>query len=343
MSASTKRLYTELLNTLETGKTAAVLSSYAKDGTILKRVAVKGKDAELDSLLSGPDAVTDGPVTHSYQPDGSLLVAETYLPRPRLVILGGGHIALALTQMAKVCEFYTLVFDDRPMFANEERFPAADEVICDDFSRLFERVGIRTSDYVVIVTRGHKHDQECLEGVLKGETPAYTGMIGSRRRVAIVMKQLADAGCPKERLDAVYSPIGLRIGAVTPQEISVSILSEIIRVKRVDLTDTESYSCDLETAAALAEHGDTADALLTVLKTQGSVPRETGAKMSMTYEGSIIGTIGGGCAESGVMHDARTLIREGGWRTTTIDMTDSAEEDGMVCGGQMTVLIERSL
>jgi len=244
--------------------------------------------------------------------------------------------------MAKACEFYTLVFDDRPMFANEERFPAADEVICDDFSRLMERIGIRASDYVVIVTRGHKHDQECLEGVLKGDAPVYTGMIGSRRRVAIVMKQLADAGYTKERLDAIYSPIGLRIGAVTPQEISVSILSEIIRVKRVDLADTESYSCDLETAASLAEHGDTADALLTVLKTQGSVPRETGAKMSMTYEGSIIGTIGGGCAESGVMHDARTLIREGGWRATTVDMTDSAEEDGMVCGGQMTVLIERA-
>jgi len=167
-------------------------------------------------------------------------------------------------------------------------------------------------------------------------------MIGSRRRIAIVMKQLADAGYPKERLDAVFSPIGLRIGAVTPAEISVSILSEIIRVKRVDRTAAEGVSCDLETAARLAEQGEAADALITILETQGSVPRETGAKMSMSYEGSIIGTIGGGCAESGVMQDARTLIRDGGWRTMTVDMTDTAEEDGMVCGGQMTVLLERS-
>jgi len=342
MPESTQKLYTELISALAGGKSAAVLSKYGADGSVAKRVAVFGEDAELDALMSEAGALSFGPVTHLKKPDGSLLVAERYLPRSHLIILGGGHIALALTQMAKACEFDTLVFDDRPMFANAARFPAADEVICDDFSRLFERVGISESDYVVIVTRGHKHDQECLEGVLKGVTPAYTGMIGSRRRVAIVMKQLAEAGYPKERLDAVFSPIGLRIGAVTPAEISVSILSEIIRVKRVDRAETESFSCDLETAVLLAERGETADALITILETHGSVPRETGAKMSMTYEGSIIGTIGGGCAEAGIMQDARTLIREGGWRLLTVDMTDSAEEDGMVCGGHMTVLVEKT-
>jgi len=342
MSQETKRLYQELMNVLAGGAGAAVLSAYDPDGSVSKRVAVTGGDAELESLINDAGAVTDGPVTHLERTDGSLLVAERYLPRSRMIILGGGHIALALTQMAKACEFYTLVFDDRPMFANKDRFPDADDVICDDFSRLFERIGIRETDYVVIVTRGHKHDTECLEGILKGKTPAYTGMIGSRRRVAIVMRQLAEAGYPKERLDAVFSPIGLRIGAVTPAEISVSILSEIIHVKRIGRAEKESFSCDLEIAASLAEKGDTSDALLTILETHGSVPRETGAKMSMTYEGSIMGTIGGGCAESGVMQDARTLIREGGWRTVTVDMTDSAEEDGMVCGGSMRVLLERS-
>jgi len=342
MSQETKRLYEELIDTLAGGKSAAVLSAYTTDGSVTKRVAIAGEDAELESLINDAGSVTDGPVVHNQKPGGTLLVAERYLPRSRLIILGGGHIALALTRMAKACEFSTLVFDDRPMFANKDRFPDADEVICDDFSRLFERIGINETDYVVIVTRGHKHDTECLEGVLKGKTPAYTGMIGSRRRVAIVMRQLAEAGYPKERLEAVYSPIGLRIGAVTPAEISVSILSEIIRVKRVDRAEKDSFSCDLETAASLAITGDTADALLTILETHGPVPRETGAKMSMTYEGNIVGTIGGGCAESGVMQDARTLIREGGWRTLTVDMTDTAEEDGMVCGGHMTVLVERS-
>ena len=312
------------------------------------------------------EAIHDGPVSHFYDADGTLTVIERYLPRPRLIILGGGHIALALTEMAKACEFYTLVFDDRPMFANKERFPAADEVICDDFKNLFERVKIAATDYVVIVTRGHKHDQECLEGVLKGEKPMYIGMIGSRRRVAIIMKQLAEAGYPKERLDEIYSPIGLRIGAVTPAEISVSILAEVIQVRRLGGAEALGWiassgkgrpprndggskashegklTCDLETAGKLAERGEAADALITILETHGSVPRETGAKMSMSYDGSIIGTIGGGCAESGLMQEARAIIREGGWRLVTVDMTDTAEQDGMVCGGQMTVLIEQA-
>ena len=216
------------------------------------------------------------------------------------------------------------------------------EVICDEFSNLFARLNICRSDYVVIVTRGHKHDQECLEGVLRGEAPAYTGMIGSMRRTSIVMKQLQNAGYPKERLDHIYSPIGLRIGAVTPAEIAVSILAEIIEVKRKIRFEKDGPGCDTETISRLAEIGETSDALITILKTEGPVPRETGAKMSMSYEGSIIGTIGGGCAESGVMQSARIMIREGGWRTMTVDMTDTAEEDGMVCGGCMTVLIERS-
>ncbi|MDR3363632.1 MAG: XdhC family protein [Clostridiales Family XIII bacterium] len=344
MSAATKELYAKLMGILADGRKAAVLSVYAPDGAVTKRVLPQDDPAyaETLALADAEGAVTDGPVTHLREKDGVLTAVEHYLPRPRLIILGGGHIALALTQMAKACDFYTLVFDDRPMFANAARFPAADFVICDDFSRLFERVDIREGDYVVIVTRGHKHDKECLKGVLKGRPPAYTGMIGSRRRVAIVMRQLAEEGHPESRLAGVRSPIGLRIGAVTPAEISVSILAEIIQAKRAERAEADGNGSDLETAARLAKDGESADALITILETHGSVPRETGAKMSMSYEGAIIGTIGGGCAESGIMQDARALIREGGWRTATIDMTDTAEEDGMVCGGQMTVLIEKT-
>lgn len=337
MSEQTKELYKELIATLATGQKAAVVTVCLPDGSVSKRI-----ETCSNLFPFGKNVVSDGPVSHFYSDDGSLTMVETYLARPRMIILGGGHIALALSEMARLCDFYTIVFDDRPMFANRTRFPQADEVICDDFSNLFERLRIRKSDYVVIVTRGHKHDQECLEGVLKGDAPAYTGMIGSKRRVAIVMKQLNEAGYSKEHLGEVYSPIGLRIGAVTPAEISVSIMAEIIEVKRVKRDDKDNLTCDIETASRLAEEGELSDAIFTILETHGPVPRETGAKMSMTYEGQVIGTIGGGCAESGIMQDARMIIREGGWRTVTIDMTDSAEEDGMVCGGQMTVLIERS-
>ena len=338
MSEKTKELYKDLIKTLADGHEASVVTTCHPDGTVEKQIKIGDETPKCTESV-----VKDGPVAHFYSEDGSLTVVETYMPRPRMIILGGGHIALALTQMAKACDFYVVVFDDRPMFANDARFPFADEVVCDDFANLFTRLNIRKNDYVVIVTRGHKHDQECLEGVLKGDAPAYTGMIGSRRRIAIVMKQLEAAGYSKERLEDVYSPIGIRIGAVTPAEISISILAEIIEIKRVKYANVGSVTSDIETASSLAEAVESSDALITILETHGSVPRETGAKMSMTYEGTIIGTIGGGCAESGIMQDARTVIREGGWKTVNVDMTDTAEEDGMVCGGHMTVLIEKSL
>ncbi|MDR2162506.1 MAG: XdhC family protein, partial [Clostridiales Family XIII bacterium] len=310
---------------------------------------------ELAAMLESPGARADGQVTYIEGDDAgcSLLTVEKYMPKPRMIILGGGHIALALTKMAKLIDFSITVFDDRPAFANQARFPEADEVICDDFSRVMERVKVRASDYVVIVTRGHKHDTECLEGVLNGIRPTYTGMIGSRRRVAIVMKQLAESGYPQELIDSVHSPIGLKIAAVTPAEISISILAEIIQVKRAGEDNSAvraaavhgsevSLTCDTEIAGWLARSGDEADALLTIVHTKGPVPRETGAKMAISYEGRTAGTIGGGCAESDIMQDARTVIREGGWMIRTVDMTDSAEDDGMVCGGTMTVIIERA-
>jgi xanthine dehydrogenase accessory factor len=381
----TKGLYSRLAEELAAGRAAAVVSKYCRAagdgsaagpaeqgspnsaaglgnlrGDAVEKFLYSEGDAEawagLAAILAHPGARRDGPVTYMTGDAASrcaLLTVENYLPKPRVVILGGGHIALALTKMAKLTDFSVTVFDDRPAFANPGRFPEADEVICDDFSRAMERVKVQASDYVVIVTRGHKHDTECLEGVLSGVRPAYTGMIGSRRRVYIVLRQLKEAGYPQELIDGVHTPIGLRIGAVTPAEISVSILAQIIQVKRSREDNSEALAaaphgsevnlaCDAEIAEWLARHGDEADALITILDTKGSVPREAGAKMAISYEGRTAGTIGGGCAESDVMRDARTIIREGGWMTRSIDMTDSAEDDGMVCGGTMAVLIEKA-
>ncbi|MDR1029077.1 MAG: XdhC family protein [Clostridiales Family XIII bacterium] len=338
-----KEIYKDLLDRLRNGYRAAMHTEYSADG-IVKTVC--GEDdpeawERLRRLTEDGAFIADGPVSHR-ENEAGLTVVEYYMPKPRMLILGGGHIALALTKMAKLTDFHVVVFDDRPMYANPGRFPDADEVICDDFSRVFDRLRVRETDYVVIVTRGHRHDTECLEGVLKGVAPAYTGMIGSRRRIAIVLRQLEESGYAKEAIDRVHTPIGLRIGAVTPAEISVSILSEIISVKRLEHGMTESRACDVEIVEWLAAHGDEADALITILSTHASVPRETGAKMAMTYEGRTVNTIGGGCAESDVMNQARTVIREGGYKIVTVDMRDTAEEDGMVCGGSMRVILERT-
>jgi xanthine dehydrogenase accessory factor len=202
---------------------------------------------------------------------------------------------------------------------------------------------------VVIVTRGHRHDTLCLRGVLRGPLPHYIGMIGSRRRVAIVRKQLVDEGFPPADIAKLYSPIGLRIGAVTPQEISISILAEIVRHRRKGPAWASEAAgeapqaagvSDIELVTWLADEKNDADALITVVGTRGSTPREAGAKMAVSYEGASVGTIGGGCAEAGIVQDARSVIRNGGYSLKTVDLTDSAEEDGMVCGGSMTILIE---
>jgi xanthine dehydrogenase accessory factor len=340
---STANLYRELIETLEAGSSAAIVSTYSADGDIGKRI-VKAAVAEdwkaLAELSAHPQAKTSGPVTTIVTADDSLTLVEYYVTKSRFIILGAGHIALALVPMAKMAGLEVFVYDDRPSFANRERFPEADGVICDDFSQLFRRVQFRESDYVVIVTRGHRHDQDCLAGILADVEPAYTGMIGSRRRVAIVRDQLRQAGFDVERISRVHAPIGLKIGAVTPAEIAISIMAEVISIKRLERGEGELASCDVDVAEALAARGDDFDALITIGDSTGSVPIETGAKLAMTYAGEIVGTIGGGCSEADAMQVARDVINAGGWRRHTIDMSADAEEDGMVCGGTMNVVIE---
>ncbi|MCL1880479.1 MAG: XdhC family protein [Actinomycetia bacterium] len=339
-------LYCQLIQSLEQGARAAVVSQYYPDHhqKVEKHLVTSADTAawsELQSQLAAAASQTQGSVTYLMNADGSQTVIERYSARPRMVILGGGHIALALVRMARLLDFEILVYDDRPSFANSARFPEADEVICDSFQKLFERVSLRANDYVVVVTRGHKHDQDSLAGVLRGVEPAYTGMIGSRRRVAIVLDQLRADGFDAARIGRIHSPIGLRIGAVTPAEIAVSIIAEVISVRRSVTDGGNLASSDLEAVQALAASPHSFGAIITVVQTNGSVPIECGAKLACGLTGEMAGTIGGGCSEAGAISEARDVLRKGGWKTYTVDMTDSAEEDGMVCGGEMLVMIEK--
>jgi xanthine dehydrogenase accessory factor len=334
-------IYKRLLAALRAGERAALVSRF-EPGRIEKRLVREGETDEWASL-----AETGGPL--SFAQDGDAIsLTEFYSPRPRLLILGCGHIARALSAMAAMIDFDVVVFDDRPIFADRAHFPQAREVICDSFANAMKRLNIRGNDYAVIVTRGHQHDTLCLQGILRGTLPCYIGMIGSRRRVAIVRKQLEEEGFPPEDIAKVYSPIGLRIGAVTPQEISISILAEIVQHKRMGPSWATARGgawqgarvSDVDLAEWLADGENSADALVTVVRTRGSTPREAGAKMAVRYDGTFVGTIGGGCAEAGVLQDARNVIRNGGYSVKTVDLTDDAEEDGMVCGGEMTILTE---
>lgn len=148
-----------------------------------------------------------------------------------LLILGGGHIALPLAQMAKILGYKVTVVDDRPSFANRERFKEADWVICDDFVAAIGKLEINPNTFVVIVTRGHRHDRLCLQEIIK-HPAGYIGMIGSRRRVRALIDDLIDEGISSEKLQNIYSPIGLDIGGETPEEVAVSIIAELVSVHR---------------------------------------------------------------------------------------------------------------
>lgn len=148
-----------------------------------------------------------------------------------LLIVGGGHIGQSLASIASQVGFSVAVLDDRAAFANAERFPTADRVVCGDFVEELRRFPIDADTYIVLVSRGHKQDELSLREVATSEA-AYVGMIGSRRRVGAVLTHLAREGLPQETLGRVHTPIGLDIGAETPDEIAVSIIAQIISVRR---------------------------------------------------------------------------------------------------------------
>lgn len=157
---------------------------------------------------------------------------DPIVPQAHLLILGGGHIALPLVSLGKLLGYQVTVIDDRLSFANPGRFPQADHVICEDFRRAIRNQMIDLSTYVIVVTRGHRHDRTCLEEIFAKPAAAYTGMIGSRRKIAALFEELRASGWEEDMLNNVYTPIGLDIGAQTPEEIAVSIIAEIIMVNR---------------------------------------------------------------------------------------------------------------
>ena len=159
------------------------------------------------------------------------LFLEVHKPSPTLIIAGAGHIALPLAQMGAMLDFRVVVVDDRPTFANPKRFPQADQVIAGGFEKTLRDLPIDKETYIVIITRGHRHDTECLRQVLDS-SGAYIGMVGSRRRVKGVFKLLKEEGYPEESIARVHAPVGLDIGAQTPAEIALAIMGEIIRVGR---------------------------------------------------------------------------------------------------------------
>jgi xanthine dehydrogenase accessory factor len=150
----------------------------------------------------------------------------------KVIILGAGHLAIPLVKFVKILGFHVTVIDDRVMYANQQRFPDADEVIVGDMAETLGEIGITPQTYIVLITRGHQFDEPCLRKVV-GSQAKYIGMIGSRRRIKACFIRFRDEeGIPEELLNKVYAPIGLDIGAESPEEIALSIISEMVKVRR---------------------------------------------------------------------------------------------------------------
>lgn len=209
---------------VQSGRKAILL----EDGAVEGSLGAEPLDARLSELAQ--DVFKDPNRQLVEIGDGVQVFLEVLTSGARLVICGAGHIALPLARIARRVGFRVTVLDDRADFANPGRFPDC-EVIAEDFSLALRDITFGPSTYVVVITRGHAHDVDCLIEIL-GQKTAYVGLIGSRRRVRIVLEILEKDCVAPDHLKMIFTPIGLPIGAESPEEIAISIVSELICVRR---------------------------------------------------------------------------------------------------------------
>jgi xanthine dehydrogenase accessory factor len=155
---------------------------------------------------------------------------KVFYPRTKLIIAGAGHIGEKLYHLARILDFYTVILDDREEFANRERFKDVDEIIVGDIGESLAKYEIGDKDFIVIVTRGHMQDKAALKAAV-GRGAAYVGVIGSTRKLKLMMKELMEEGVSRQELQKAYAPIGLDLGSNLPEEIALGILSQIVLVK----------------------------------------------------------------------------------------------------------------
>jgi len=209
---------------VRTGRKAVVFDNGAVEGSL--------GSTQLDSNLAGlaQKAFKENKSQVAEMEAGVKVFLNIISPDAQLILCGAGHIAIPLAHFAQRLGFRVTVIDDRSEFASASRFPNCN-VIADDFTVALRDYHFSPATYVVVITRGHEHDADCLIEILSKKT-AYVGLIGSRRRVRFVLDMLAEKGFSQTRLKDVFTPIGLPIGAESPEEIALSIVSELVCVRR---------------------------------------------------------------------------------------------------------------
>ena len=300
-------------------------------------VSLGGSAAEplgLDTILSlRPELSVDG--VKLTMADVHRLMKET----EGLSFIKGKWVEVDHDRLAKLLGLPVTALEDRPEFAEELRQAGADAVLCLPFAEGLAQISGGQETYFVVVTRAHSCDIACLRSILQ-KPAAYVGMMGSRKRAALVHTQLAELGLPQERIDALHAPIGLSIGAKTAQEIALSILAEIVSVKN-SRQQTEGFSPAL---LAALEQQTVPAVLATIVGRHGSTPREEGSKMLVLPDGSAVGSVGGGIMEYRTQQMARELLEPGAAPCRIAAFTTEGASDAAAiaaCGGSMEVFLQR--
>ena len=241
-------IYQEAARIKQKGGSAILGTLISLDGAFPKgegsKALMKASGEKIGSLLGGVELekkiLSEGEVSLREQKPKVLVLSsesrkmeillEPVFSEPTVFLFGGGHVSEQVAPLAKRVHFKVVVIDDREMFANRERFPEADEVIVSEFENCFNKVNIDGSSYIVIVTRGHLYDGFVLEQAVKSKA-RYIGMIGSKKKIRTLYQNLTEKGMSKERLNRVHAPIGIDINSETPEEIAVSIVAELIKVR----------------------------------------------------------------------------------------------------------------
>ncbi len=227
---STPRRDNAKMLVFEDGSTMGSIGGGSTEAEVVeeaRRVLETEKASLTKFTLTQEEAARDGLIC-----GGTVEVfVEPILPDPSLLLMGGGHLAQAIAEAAQRVNFKVSVVDDRASFANRERFPGVEDTIVASFEESLDAVDVTESTFILIVTRGHGYDQVVLEKAI--QSPArYVGLVGSRRKIRIILKNLLDKGIPPKTFSNLYAPIGLEIGSETPQEIAVSVVAELIALRK---------------------------------------------------------------------------------------------------------------
>ncbi len=236
-------LFKQLKNIRERGDDCAFVRSVTSTNSVSRAIVMRDGPFIATGIAPAPqsqiskeamEALKDGQVKRIPLQGSDEIIIEPIFGMPRLLLFGGGHVSKFASKFAAMVGFRVTVVDDRVLYANKERFPEASEIICDNFGQAIEQLTTHRNTYIAIITRGHKFDEFILERIINSDAK-YIGMIGSKRKVLTAYKHLVGKGISQERLSRVYAPLGLDIRAVTAEEIGISIVAELIRVRRSEL------------------------------------------------------------------------------------------------------------